>query len=454
MNNREFLEELVTEKMVKIHSIAILSVCFLFGLINAFTNNLPIGLIIIAAGIALGFFGMRMKGIARQTRGMLLSQAQILLIIFASIPKHEVHTMFGLMSASVAICAIYFNKRTLSVQLGIIDVFVLAGLLFRDLFYGDYSIDALIKGIAGINVAGTLIFYLVNVALGNVKAARKAEGEAGGLLEQIRAKMDDNEKMIKKQKKVVADISELTERLRDSSGKMRDISDRLNESTGEEAVTIQQILAEMEEISDETGKCLDTSRQAAVAARHSASLLAKNNSDMQRMVDAMSEIKTTSAQIEGVVKTIEDIAFQTNILALNASVEAARAGAAGRGFAVVAEEVRNLAGKSQQAVKDTSALVAESLAAVQRGYEIAGVVAENMAQVVETAKESETHAERITELNANQTRSVTEIKKHVDQISEIIAKNSQTATRASEGAGDVADGVVRMNNIVSEFQEE
>ena len=54
----------------------------------------------------------------------------------------------------------------------------------------------------------------------------------------------------------------------------------------------------------------------------------------------MNDIRNTSAEIEKIIKTIEDIAFQTNILALNASVEAARAGAAGKGFAVVAEEVR------------------------------------------------------------------------------------------------------------------
>ncbi len=99
------------------------------------------------------------------------------------------------------------------------------------------------------------------------------------------------------------------------------------------------------------------------------------------MMNSMEEIKKSSDEIAKIIKVIDEIAFQTNILALNAVIEAARAGEAGMGFAVVAEEVRNLAQRSAQAAKDTTAIIESNIELSSKGVLVAGRVREFLTEI-------------------------------------------------------------------------
>ena len=99
--------------------------------------------------------------------------------------------------------------------------------------------------------------------------------------------------------------------------------------------------------------------------------------------EAIEEIETSASEIEKIINVIDDIAFQTNILELNAAVEAARAGDAGKGFAVVADEVRNLATKSAEAAAQTSKLIENSISCVRKGTLLADETEKSLNKVVE-----------------------------------------------------------------------
>ncbi|MBE7003929.1 MAG: HAMP domain-containing protein, partial [Ruminococcaceae bacterium] len=167
-------------------------------------------------------------------------------------------------------------------------------------------------------------------------------------------------------------ITAVSATVSDGSTQMAEGSQSLANGTTEQASAIEEISATIQDVSTHISATAESALQAGALSEKTQVRVNEQDSEIQNMLRAMSEISDTSKEIEKIIKTIEDIAFQTNILALNAAVEAARAGAAGKGFAVVADEVRNLANKSQEAAQSTSTLITAAISAVGKGSEIAG----------------------------------------------------------------------------------
>ena len=226
----------------------------------------------------------------------------------------------------------------------------------------------------------------------------------------------------------------------------------LSQGATEQASSVQELAATLGELSGQVNANAENSRDVNQLIADTAHEINKSNEKMESMVQAMSNINECSSQIEKIIKTIEDIAFQTNILALNAAVEAARAGEAGKGFAVVADEVRNLASKSQEAAKNTTVLINNSLTAVSEGSQIATDTQSSLLAVVESSEKIASNMEKITESTNMQAEGLSQVTQGIDQISSVIQTNSATAEESAAASEELFSQSSLLKSLVGRFQ--
>ena len=216
--------------------------------------------------------------------------------------------------------------------------------------------------------------------------------------------------------------------------------------------TICELSNRINEISIQVKENAQNSINANQMTENVTTAILNSNNQMQELLTAMNDIDENSKKIRKIAKTIEDIAFQTNILALNASVEAARAGAAGKGFSIVAEEVRSLAGRSAEAAKNTTTLIESSTSAVAVGVSLAEQTANNLSRVVASIESTTETVSKIAEASKNQSKAISEVSKGIVQISAVVENNSATSEESAAASQELSSQAYIMKELVGRFR--
>lgn len=237
----------------------------------------------------------------------------------------------------------------------------------------------------------------------------------------------------------------------EASNQLSASAQTLSQGTTEQASSVQELAARISVISEQVRDTANGALDVRTQTHQTGEEVLLCNQKMQNLVEAMEKIQTSSEEIEKILKTIDDIAFQTNILALNAAVEAARAGSAGKGFAVVAEEVRNLAGKSAQAAKNTSELIENSTEAVHMGTGIAQNTADVLLGVVNSIQAVVEAIDHIATVSNEQSEAVVQVSEGINQISIVVQNNSATAQESAAASEELSAEATCLKELVDQF---
>jgi methyl-accepting chemotaxis protein len=261
---------------------------------------------------------------------------------------------------------------------------------------------------------------------------------------------------------IVRPIGRAMETLRRSSGRlagaseqMDDASRSLADSTSEQAATVEETAASMEEIAAmmETGR--NSTEQIERLMTGTLERVREADDILRRLTSAMDDILGASREISKVHKSIDELAFQTNLLSLNAAIEAARVGEYGSGFAVVAEEVRNLAARSADSAKSASEMIEATTGKIDTGKALVDSANGVFSEVRRAMEETGGVMGELASAAGEQTRAVDQVNRATSEMDRTIQKNAASAeetaaalTEMSRQSGDLEKVVLDLNGLI------
>lgn len=305
-----------------------------------------------------------------------------------------------------------------------------------------------------INMSNTLKEYISEISevLGNVADGDlnvKTEKEYLGQFIEIKSSLDN---IVSALNGVLKEIKSSANDVTASSTQVASTAQNLADGAVEQTTQIEQLSDNMNSMNNQIQKSVENASETNNIINRLVEAIEHGNKQMTEMLNAMSEIEVSSNNISNIIKTIEDIADQTNLLALNAAIEAARAGEAGKGFAVVADEVRGLASQSTVAVSESTELIKKSIDVVGKGKIIAEGNAENLLEIIKEMSKATNYINDITKAAELQAEEMEKINNNVRQIASVVEQNSATAEESAAASEELTAQAEVVSMIVDDFK--
>lgn len=314
------------------------------------------------------------------------------------------------------------------------------GLLANNIKESCHALHAIVKD------AG---YILTEMSNGNFNIATKIEDQYVGEFVSLVTAM---RKLNRQLNETLGSISTASDQVSIGSSQLAESAQSLAEGATEQAGAIEELTATIENVTNTAANSAKSAESAATMAKEAQDNATKSQTDLAELTEAMQRISETSLEIQNIIGDIEDIASQTNLLSLNASIEAARAGDAGRGFGVVADQIGKLADDSARSAVNTRELIAKSIQEVKNGNAITKKTVAVLNDILESMKIFASAAEASNEDSKNMARMLEEIEKAIEQISEVVQSNSASAEETSATSEELSAQSDTLKELVSKFQ--
>ncbi|MFP4268714.1 MAG: methyl-accepting chemotaxis protein, partial [Spirochaetaceae bacterium] len=251
---------------------------------------------------------------------------------------------------------------------------------------------------------------------------------------------------------LLGQVNSSVEQVTSGADQVSQASQNLSQGATEQASSLEEITSSTNEINSQSKQNAENATEAHGIAKQATEDAEKGNIQMQQLSESMEKINASSDEINKVVKVIDDIAFQINLLALNANVEAARAGKYGKGFAVVADEVRNLAVKSTDSVKETTRMVEDTVTNIKEGTEAAEATNKQLTSIVEGSGKVANFLEEIAQASREQAQAIEQITEGLDQIDQATQASTASAEESASASEELAGQAQQLRSMVAQFK--
>lgn len=251
---------------------------------------------------------------------------------------------------------------------------------------------------------------------------------------------------------VMRDITHIASQVDNGANQVSAGAQALSQGTMQQKVSMDGLVSNVTDITEQIQNSTARYSNATGLVDRAAGYASEADTKMEQLVTATRNIDQSSAQIVGIIKTIEDIAFQTNILALNAAVEAARAGSAGKGFSVVSDEVRSLASKSAEAAQNTSTLIGRSLQDVKTGTESTSLAISAMQVINECIQSIKALMDEIAAASIQQSEMIVSVESRIKEVSKVIQANSDAAEESAAISNELSGQARTLNQLIGQFR--
>ena len=287
---------------------------------------------------------------------------------------------------------------------------------------------------------------LTQVVDGNLQAEPQVEykGDFARIRTSLHAILHSMNETIQGFRDAAVRLAQMSEELNSQSVQLHGASLEQNQST-------EALVQEVSRVKEQLFNVTESSGQTRCKTAEIVQRIQEANTHMTALSSAMDDIHANAQEITQIAKAIVDIAFQTGILAINASVEAARAGNAGKGFAVVAEEVRRLAYRSAEAAQSATKVVEGTRSRIQTGVELTADTAVSLEAISAVSNQISAISDQLAEAIQGQESALSVMEERIETISTIADRNLKNAGETEQASGLLAREAEALQMRVEKF---